>query len=134
MTSIPRCLSGACVGRSIQRQYRYKASSFASISAGIPKANRSPRYWWLVMRPDDIEVCLKATTRDVDVVIAADLMTFTKVWLGYVGLAAAIESGKVSLSGPTRAISTARRLLALPSQPTLKALRFSAFATADTLA
>jgi DNA-binding HxlR family transcriptional regulator len=26
---------------------------------GIPKGNRSPRYWWLVMRPEDIEVCLK---------------------------------------------------------------------------
>ena len=99
---------------------------------GLPKS--SPRYWWLVLRPDDIEVCLKAPARNTDVVIAADLMTFTKVWLGYVGLAAALESGKVSLNGPTRAISTTRRLLALHSQPTLKALRFSAFATADTLA
>jgi hypothetical protein len=35
---------------------------------GIPKGNRSPRYW--------------PPTREVDVVIAADLMTFTKVWLG----------------------------------------------------
>src|SRR5215467_8468614 len=124
MTSIPRCLSGACVGRSIQRQYRYKASSFASISAGIPKANRSPRYWWLVMRPEDIEVCLKPPARDVDVVIAADLMTFTKVWLGYVGFANAVESGKVSLHGSGRAMATARRLLALPDQPTLKTFRF----------
>ena len=87
-----------------------------------------------MLRPDDIEVCLKAPTRTTDVVIAADLMTFTKAWLGYVGLAAALQSGKVSLNGSTRAISTARRLLALRSQPTLKALRFSAFPTTDTLA
>ena len=59
---------------------------------GIPKSNRSPRYWWLVLRPDDIEVCLKAPARDVDIVIAADLMTFTKVWLGYAGLAAATRA------------------------------------------
>jgi hypothetical protein len=85
-----------------------------------------------VLRPDDIEVCLKAPARTTDVVIAADLMTLTRVWLGYAGLAAALESGKVSLNGPTRAITAARRLLALPSQPTLKAFRFSAFATADT--
>src|SRR5207302_1146399 len=26
---------------------------------GIPKSNRSPRYWWLVLRPEDVEVCLK---------------------------------------------------------------------------
>ena len=101
---------------------------------GLPKSNRSPRYWWLVLRPDDIEVCLKAPVRNTDVVIAADLMTFTRVWLGYVGLAAALESGKVSLNGPARAIQAARRLLALPGQPALKTLRFSAFPTTNTLA
>jgi hypothetical protein len=79
---------------------------------GLPKSNRSPRYWWLVMRPDDIEVCLKAPARDVDVVISADLATFTKVWLGYAGLAAALASGKIALSGAARNISVARRLLA----------------------
>lgn len=52
---------------------------------GIPKSNRSPRYWCLLLRPDDIEVCLKAPSRGVDIVIA-DLMIFTKVWLGYLGL------------------------------------------------
>ena len=101
---------------------------------GLPKSNRSPRYWWLVLRPDDIEVCLKAPAKNVDVVIAADLMTLTKVWLGYVGLAAALESGKVSLTGPARAISAARRLLSLSGQPTLKTLRYSAFPATDTLA
>src|SRR5215468_245909 len=101
---------------------------------GIPKGNRSPRYWWLVMRPDDIEVCLKATTRDVDVVIAADLMTFTKVWLGYIGLATAVESGKISLHGTGRAVAIARRLLALPDQPMLKTFRFSAFSTSRAVA
>jgi DNA-binding HxlR family transcriptional regulator len=101
---------------------------------GLPKSNRSPRYWWLVVRADDIEVCLKAPAINTDVVIAADLMTFTKVWLGYVGLAAALESGKVSLNGPARAISVARRLLALPSQPTLKAFKFSSFPASDTFA
>jgi HxlR-like helix-turn-helix protein len=100
---------------------------------GLPKSNRSPRYWWLVLRPVDIEVCLKAPARNTDVVIA-DLMTLTKVWLGYVGLAAALESGKVSLNGPARAISAARRLLALHDQPTLKTLRFSAFPATDTIA
>jgi DNA-binding HxlR family transcriptional regulator len=101
---------------------------------GLPKSNRSPRYWWLVVRPDDIEVCLKAPARDTDVVIAADLMTFTKVWLGYVGLADAFESGKVSLNGSARAIALARRLLALSGKPTLKNFRFSAFPTSNTLA
>jgi len=94
---------------------------------GIPKFNRSPRYWWLVLRADDIEVCLKAPSTNVDVVIAANLMTFTKVWLGYAGLAAALESGEISLHGSVRAITTARRLLALPDEPKLKNFRFSTF-------
>jgi DNA-binding HxlR family transcriptional regulator len=101
---------------------------------GIPKSRRSPRYWWLILRPEDIEVCLKAPARNTDVVIAADLMTFTKVWLGYTGLAAAVESGKVSLNGPAQAMSAARRLLAFPAQPALKTFRFSAYPTSDTLA
>ncbi len=94
---------------------------------GIPKSNRSPRYWWLVLRPDDIEVCLKAPDRNVDVVIAADLATFTKVWLGYLGLAVALGNGQISLQGTPRAIATVRRLLALPDEPELKSFRFSAF-------
>jgi len=101
---------------------------------GIPKSNRSPRYWWLVMRPDDIEVCLKAPARDVDAVIAADLATFSKVWLGYAGLAAAMESGKISLTGSARSISVARRLLALPDQPTFKNFRFAPFPNSRAVA
>ena len=101
---------------------------------GLPKSNRSPRYWWLVLRPDDIEVCLKAPARTTDVIIAADLMTFTKVWLGYVGLAAALESGKVSLNGTAGAVSAARHLLALPDQPRLKTLRYAALSVKGTLA
>jgi hypothetical protein len=95
---------------------------------GIPKSNRSPRYWWFVLRTDDIEVCLKAPPgRDVDIVIAAELATFTKVWLGYTGLLAALESQQISLKGSARAITTARRLLALPDEPKLKSFRFSAW-------
>jgi DNA-binding HxlR family transcriptional regulator len=101
---------------------------------GIPKGNCSPRYWWLVMRPEDIEVCLKPPTREVDVVVAADLMTFTKVWLGYVGLAAAVENGKISLHGAGRAVATAHRLLALPDQPMLKTFRFSSFSNSRAVA
>jgi DNA-binding HxlR family transcriptional regulator len=101
---------------------------------GMPKSNRCPRYWWLVMRSDDIDVCLKAPNRDVDVIIAADLGTFTKVWLGYTGLVVALESGKISLTGPARSISIARRLLALPGLPTLKGFRFSPFPNSAAVA
>jgi hypothetical protein len=87
-----------------------------------------PRYWWLVLRPDDIEVCLKLPAgREVDISIAVDLGTFTRVWLGSRGLAHAIESRQISLSGSARASMTVRRLLALPDEPRLKHFRFSAW-------
>jgi hypothetical protein len=57
----------------------------------------------------------KPRQKYTDVGIAAGLVTLTKVWLGYVGLAAALESRNVSLNG--RATFAARRLLALSSQP-----------------
>src|SRR5258707_11819815 len=84
---------------------------------GIPKSNRSPRYWWLVLRREDIEVCLKAPARPVDVVIAADLAAFTRVWLGYAGLAAPLWSGKISLQCSPPATPTGSRRLALPHEP-----------------
>jgi hypothetical protein len=83
---------------------------------------------------DDIEVCLKAPDSNVDVVIAADLASFTRVWLGYAGLAEAVESRKISLTGAPRAIATARRLLALPAAPMLKSFRFSVFPEAAVVA
>jgi hypothetical protein len=101
---------------------------------GIPKSNRCPRYWWLILRPDDIEVCLKPPSREVDLVIAADLMVFTKVWLGYLGLSAALENGAISLHGTPRASKIGRRLLALPDEPTLKTFRFSGFPQAAAVA
>ena len=102
---------------------------------GIPKGNRSPRYWWLVLRTDDIEVCLKAPPgRIVDIVIAADLGSFTKVWLGYCGLVDAIAKGQISLHGSKHAMMTACRLLALPDEATLKNFRFSAWPPATAVA
>ncbi len=101
---------------------------------GIPKSSRSPRYWWLVLRPDDIEVCLKDPGRNVDVAIAADLAAFTKVWLGYSGLVAALENGQISLHGTPQAIATVRRLLALPDEPKLKSFRFSDFPYSSAVA
>ena len=102
---------------------------------GIPKSNRSPRYWWLVLRPGDIEVCLKPPPgRDVDVMIGAHLGTFTKVWLGYRGLASAVESGQILLRGSTVAMLTARCLLALPDEPKLKSFRFLGWLSSTAVA
>jgi len=36
---------------------------------GIPKGSRNPRHWWLLIRKDEIEVCLKDPGQNRDVVI-----------------------------------------------------------------
>jgi hypothetical protein len=71
--------------------------------------------------------------RPIDIVISADLGSFTKVWLGYCGLIDAIERGQLSLHGSRRAMTIARRLLALPDEPTLKSFRFSAWTSAGAI-
>jgi DNA-binding HxlR family transcriptional regulator len=87
---------------------------------GIPSANRNLRYWWLLLQPEDIEICIRDPGRNVDVVIAADLGAFTRVWMGYAGLRDALAKGHVALHGPKRSIADARRILRLPGQPELK--------------
>jgi DNA-binding HxlR family transcriptional regulator len=80
---------------------------------GIPKGNRSPRYWWLLIRSEGLEVCLKHPGQEADVVIDADLGVFTKVWLGYVDLGAMIDDGHIAMHGTGQAIAQVRRMLKL---------------------
>ncbi len=91
---------------------------------GVPKENRNPRYWWLLLRQDDIEVCLKNPGKEVDVVVDADLGAFTKVWLGYAGLKEALASGLIKLCGSSRAVAKMRRMLKLSSEPTTKSFAY----------
>jgi DNA-binding HxlR family transcriptional regulator len=93
---------------------------------GLPKAKAARRYWWMVLRPDDVEVCLKEPIEPVDVVISADAETFIRVWLGRAGLAQAIEDGMVSLSGDMQRLGELKRVLRIEDTPFHKALVFAA--------
>ncbi|GIK97606.1 MAG: transcriptional regulator [Alphaproteobacteria bacterium] len=95
--------------------------------SGLPKRQRNRRYWWLVLRPDDIEVCLKDPGLPADVVVAADLAAFTRVWMGYQGLAEALASGSVAFTGPPRGIAALRRILRLSDRPTVRKFTFQAW-------
>ncbi len=84
---------------------------------GIPKGNRSPRHWWLLVRSKDLEVYLKHPGHEADVVIDADLGAFTKVWMGYVDLKAMMDGGQISMHGASQAIAQLRRMLKLSDVP-----------------
>ena len=59
----------------------------------------------------------------VDVKIAADLGTFSRVWLGYEGLRGA--SSMVSFAGSRNAVKLARQLLDIRDMPTEKTFSYS---------
>lgn len=92
--------------------------------SGVPKRQRNRRYWWLVLQPDDIEVCLKDPLLPVDVVVAADLGAFTRVWMGHLGLPEALAAGAVTFTGPERGVATLRRVLRLPERAAPKVFTF----------
>lgn len=92
---------------------------------GVPKPHAARRYWWIILTADDVEVCFKAPDgREVDVVIAAELETFIRVWLGYEGYAEATAQGAVSISGDTVSVRTLKRILKVADQPHERQLIF----------
>jgi DNA-binding HxlR family transcriptional regulator len=66
---------------------------------GLKKSRVAQRTWWLVIA-DDVDVCLKNPGYDVDVVIAADLSAFVRVFLGHQPLASALRAREIRFEGP----------------------------------
>jgi DNA-binding HxlR family transcriptional regulator len=89
---------------------------------GIPKGGRNPRHWWLLIRRDEIEVCLKDPGQTHDVLVEADLAAFTKVWTGYCRLDEALAPGLVKLHGAGPALAQMHRMLRLDDQPVRRTL------------
>jgi DNA-binding HxlR family transcriptional regulator len=87
---------------------------------GIPKGSRNPRHWWLLIRQDEIEVCLKDPGQKLDVTIEADLGAFTKVWTGYCRLEEARARGLVTFRGTDSAIAQMHRMLKLTDETVLR--------------
>jgi hypothetical protein len=91
--------------------------------SGLPKAHQKRRYWWLVSRRPHLDVCLKNPGYAVDVTIAADLGSFTKVCMGHWGLREAGAS--IRIDGSKKAVALTRDLLGLHGEPTIKAFSYA---------
>jgi DNA-binding HxlR family transcriptional regulator len=89
---------------------------------GIPKGSRNPRHWWLLIRQDEIEVCLKDPGQNLDVMIVADLGAFTKVWTGYSRLEEALARRLVTFRGTESAIARMLRMLKLTDETVVRNL------------
>jgi DNA-binding HxlR family transcriptional regulator len=92
---------------------------------GIPRRDAHRRIWWLVLAPDEIDVCVKFPGFAEDVVVRADLGAFTRAWLGYLGLRDAVGAGLVSIEGKRDAVAAFERCVGLEAAPSTKKLRYS---------
>ena len=70
----------------------------------------------MLIRRDEIEVCLKDPGQNLDVMIEADLGAFTKVWTGYSGLEKALAQGLITFRGTDSAIAQMHRMLRLTDE------------------
>lgn len=60
----------------------------------------SARDWWLVITPDDVDVCDHDPGYPVTVIVAGTLRDMTRIWRGDLSWAAALGAGAVQLLGP----------------------------------
>jgi DNA-binding HxlR family transcriptional regulator len=57
------------------------------------------RKYWLVLEPGDASVCYTDPGYDIDAVLAADLKTLYRVWVGEIELYDAVRAGTIDLTG-----------------------------------
>jgi hypothetical protein len=62
--------------------------------------NTAKRFWWLVIKRDEVDVCMKRPGYDVDVTITTRVKTLAAVWIGNMSLRDAIKQGLIELQGP----------------------------------
>jgi hypothetical protein len=66
----------------------------------FPDVRASSRHWWLVISPDDADVCDADPGYPVAVTVTASLRRLTEVWRGDLSWAQALGSGAVTIHGP----------------------------------
>jgi len=59
------------------------------------------RFWWLVIKNDDVDVCLKDPGYNVDLTLSTDLKTMTKIWMGDTSMMKAMREKTFIMQGST---------------------------------
>lgn len=57
------------------------------------------RFWWIVIKDDDVDVCMKDPGYDVDLTVSSDLKTLTAVWMGDTTIMKAMREKAVEVIG-----------------------------------
>lgn len=69
------------------------------IELRFPDAPVDRRTYWLLLTPEEADVCLTHPGGEVDLRLTSDVRTLTGVWMGDISWAAALRSGKLKLTG-----------------------------------
>lgn len=56
--------------------------------------------FWFVVEPTGVDLCVTDPLRPIDLLVASDLRTLVKAWMGDADLAARIAAGDVEVRGP----------------------------------
>ena len=73
------------------------------------------RDWWVVVKPEHTDVCLKDPGREVDVYFTVDLRTMTELWMGDCSYKSAVADGRLKLVGNSVLTRNVTEWLALAS-------------------
>ena len=57
------------------------------------------RIWWLVIKGDDVDVCMKDPGYEVDLTLSSDLRTLTAAWMGDTTMMRAMREKKIIITG-----------------------------------
>jgi len=57
------------------------------------------RFWWLVVKDGDVDVCMKDPGYEIDLTISSDLKTLTAAWMGDTTLMKAMREKKITVNG-----------------------------------
>ena len=57
------------------------------------------RLWWLVIKPDEVDLCIQDPGFEINLFVTTDLLTLTKAWMGDTPIKQSIRSGAIELHG-----------------------------------
>lgn len=119
---VPEDLDPIFLLQSVQGQIprpTYPAGRFVVcfIFRNLPKSTVASKRYWIVFAHPNSDLCMKDPGYPIDVEVIADLDTFTRAWMGYIGLADDVARRGIAFEGPPDAVERVKALLALFDRP-----------------
>lgn len=99
----------------------------------LPGSTVAAKRCWFVFVHPLIDLCIKNPGFPIDVEIAADLETFARAWIGYIGLADDAARRGIAFEGLPQAVERAKSLLGLFDRPRERKLIYGSAAVVDAL-